>query len=254
MLVIFLHSVDTVSMLTVYLRKNPFSNRRKPYVWHAKSAGRITHEKLIEAVARANTTVTRADVLAVISEYERQFLLALQEGFSVESFFGTLCAGATGSAEKESERFRPDKPKDRRTSPKDHKLTLNFKAKPLFLQKVKDGLRYRTERLQNVCEPQISFVANAAMQTGTSFRAGGIIHIRGQFLKINPADEEQGVFLVKAGTEYRFHRYSRCTRCGIDSLLPDGVSPGDYLLEVRTRKSRSLHVSNVVSVSVAQEG
>ncbi|MBQ3801490.1 MAG: hypothetical protein II837_14485 [Treponema sp.] len=91
-------------MLTLYLRENPFSNRKKPYAWHAQSEGRISHDKLIDTVANANTTVTKADVLAVITEYERQVTRALQEGFSVESFFGTLSVGATGSAEKGGER------------------------------------------------------------------------------------------------------------------------------------------------------
>ena len=238
-------------MLTLYLRKNPFSNRKKPYAWHAQSEGRITHDKLIDAVANANTTVTKADVLAVITEYERQVLRALQEGFSVESFFGTLSVGATGSAEKEGERFTPDRPKDRRTPQRDHKITLNFKVKPSFLQQVKDGLRYKTERLQNICEPRINFVADADMEPDTPFRAGDIIHIRGQFLKIDPNDEEQGVFLEASGKSYKLPRYVRCTRCNIDGLLPDNIPAGDYNLKVRNKKGNTLHISNAVHVSVA---
>ncbi len=240
-----------MSMLTLYLRKNPFSNRKKPYTWHSRSEGRLSHEKLIDAVANANTTVTKADVLAVITEYERQMLHALQDGFSVESFFGTLSVGATGSAEKEGERFTPGKGTDRRKTQRDHKFTLNFKAKPSFLQKLKEGLSYRTERLEGICEPQIGLVADAQMQADVPFKAGDILHIRGQFLKIDPKDEEQGVFLTRAGRSYRLSRYARCTRCSIDSLIPDGLADGHYLLELRTKKGESLHQSNTVSILLA---
>jgi hypothetical protein len=168
----------------------------------------------------------------------------------VESFFGTLSVGATGSAEKESERFTPGKPSDRRSPQRDHKITLNFKAKPSFLQKVKDGLHYKTERLQKLCEPHINVVTDADMQAGIPLTAGDIVHIRGQFLKVDPNDDEQGVFLKTLGKSYRLVRYSRCTRCSIDSLIPDGVPDGDYRMEVRTRKSGSLHVSNAVSIIV----
>lgn len=251
-LAIHFRSEDTVAMLTVYLRKNPFSNRKKPYSWHARSEGRVSHEKLLEAVAQANTTVTKADVLAVICEYERQFLRALQEGCSVESFFGTLSVGATGSAEKESERFNPRKSKDRRTPPRDHKLTLNFKAKPAFLQQVRNGLRFRTEQLQKLCEPEITFVGDGNMEEGMAFRPGDIVHVRGRFLKIAPADGEQGAFLRGKGKSFRLDRYSRCTRCSIDSLIPDDIPPGEYRIEVRTSPSGSLHVSNTIAVTVVR--
>ncbi len=238
-------------MLTLYLRKNPFSNRKKPYAWRSRSEGRLSHEKLIDAVASANTTVSKADVLAVITEYERQMLHALQEGFSVESFFGTLSVGASGSAEKEGERFNPGRSTDRRKAQRDHKFTLNFKAKPSFLQKLKDGLSYRTERLERICEPQIGLVADAEMQVDRPFRAGDTLHVRGQFLKIDPKDEEQGLFFTTAGRSYRLSRYTRCTRCSIDSLIPDDMAEGCYQLELRTKKGESLHRSNTVSILLA---
>mgnify|MGYP002627390445 CR=1 FL=1 len=92
------------------------------------------------------------------------------------------------------------------------------------------------------------------MEEGGPFRPGDIVHVRGHFIKIDPADGEQGVFLRGKGKLFRLDRYSRCTRCSIDSLIPDGVSPGDYRIEVRTRPYGSLHSSNTVAVTVVRGG
>lgn len=237
-------------MLTVYLRENPFNNRRKPYSWHAKSMGRITHAQLIDAVAQANTTVTKADVLAVITEYERQVQKSLQEGYSVESFFGTLSVGAGGSAEKASEKFSPKKPKDKRTLEKDHKLSLNFKANSSFLRKVKEGVQYRTERLQRICSPHITYVLNAETKAAEALAPGGCVHIHGQFIKAELNDNEQGVFLTGAKKTYRLSRYMRCTRCSIDAMLPNDLPPGSYRIHVCTRRTETLCTSNSLPITV----
>lgn len=234
-------------MLRVYLPENPFANRKKPYSWHAKSAGRLTHERLIEAVAQANTTVTKADVLAVISEYERQFERALEEGFSVESFFVTLSVGAVGSTEQ----FKPEKPKDPRTPRRDHKITLNFKAKPAFLKKVKSTLQYKTERIQGICEPRLVYALDMAMDESRLFKRDDIIHLRGDFIKIDPNDEEQGVFIVGSGGSFRIGRYSRCTRNNIDTTIPLNIPEGEYRIEVRTKTTHSLQTSNGIPVTIA---
>ncbi|MBP5465769.1 MAG: hypothetical protein J6Y13_11435, partial [Treponema sp.] len=67
-----------------------------------------------------------------------------------------------------------------------------------------------------------------------------------------PADGEQGAFLRGKGKSFRLDRYSRCTRCSIDSLIPDGIPPGEYRIEVRTRASGSLHVSNTIAVTIVR--
>ena len=237
-------------MLIVYLRENPFSNRKKKYSWHSRSMGRVSHEQLIDAVAQANTTVTKADTLAVISEYERQVQKALQEGYTVESFFGTLSVGASGSAEKESEKFSPRKPKDKRTKEKDHKLSLNFKASASFLGKIKDGLQYRTERLQRICGPHINYALNAETKMPGGLTPGGYLHIRGQFIKAELDDKAQGVFLSGGKKTYRLSRYMRCTRCSIDAQLPDDLPPGNYRIHVCTKQTKALCTSNSLSITV----
>ena len=241
--------MDTVSMLTVYLRENPFSNRNKKYSWHSRNMGRMTHEQLIDAVAQANTTVTKADVLAVITEYGQQVQKALQEGYSVESFFGTLSVGASGSAEKESEKFSPKEQKDKRTPKKDHKLSLRFRAKRSFQDRVREGVQYKTERLQRLCAPHVNYVLNAGTRK-ERLTAGDCMHIHGQFIKADLDDNEQGVFVAGGRKTFRLTRYVRCTRCSIDVLLPDDLPPGKYSVYVRTKRSESLCTSNSLTVVI----
>ena len=212
--------------------------------------GRVSHEQIIDAVAQANTTVTKADVLAVITEYERQVQKSLQEGYSVESFFGTLSVGASGSAEKASEQFSPKKPKDKRTPEKDHKLSLNFKANSSFLGKVKDELQYKTERLHRICSPHIDYALNAETKTQEGLAPGGCMHIHGQFIKADLDDKEQGVFLTGAKKTYRLSHYTHCTRCSIDALIPNDLPPGSYTVHVRTKQTKTLCTSNSLSITV----
>ena len=168
----------------------------------------------------------------------------------MESFFGTLSVGANGSAEKESGKFSPRKPKDSRTPKNDHRVSLNFKASISFLSKVKEGLQYKTERLQKICVPYINYALSAETKSQEGLVTGGCVQIRGQFIKAELDDKEQGVFLSGVKKTYWLSRYTRCTRCSIDVLLPDDLPPGKYWIHVCTKRADALCTSNSIPVTV----
>jgi hypothetical protein len=94
-------------MLKVYVTHNNFANKKKKYSFRSTTTETMSQNQLIDAIANANTTVTKADTIAVMSELQEQFDKAIKNGKSVTLFMGTFTASASGTAESHTETFNP---------------------------------------------------------------------------------------------------------------------------------------------------
>lgn len=235
-------------MLKVYTQENTLAHRKKPYVFKSQNCYTVEQDALIKEIAEANTTITEADALAVMSVLEQKFWNFINEGCVVKMFMGSFRAGAGGTAEKESEIFKPKKVNYRNAPERDHTISLNFEA-----DKIKEKELCRTVNVQRIshsgfCEPVITSISG---YTGEPyFCTKDIATIYGQFLKIRPDDEVQGVFLSKAGKRQRMSVYTQTTRSRISFQLPDDIEEGIYSVEVCTNPSGVLHFSNIYQIVV----
>src|SRR5574344_685171 len=191
-------------MLTVYLTENHFKNRKSSYSFRSSTERTLSQEDMIDAVANANTTVTKADVIAVMTELQHQFDKAVADGASVSLFMGTFCAGASGTAASSKETFNPRKPRDRRTVRKNHKVSLLFKPARIYAQTLRN-IKVERIGLKKRCTPYIDMAYNSLDSKRTDFEPGDFVVVRGEYIKIAPAGGKAGLYFVseKTGRTYR---------------------------------------------------
>lgn len=239
-------------MLNIYTRENNFANAKKPYSFHSQICGTVTQDEIIERIAKAGTTVTKADAAAVIAEFEHQITYALQDGYAVKLFCGTIKPGASGTAEKRDELFRPKPPLDERTPKRDHKIKLLFEQSKSFVKHLTGTIQYKRSKSTSFCSPYISSVRVPYSKTPDKFFADDFIHLHGNFLKFDASDTNQGVFFVNTLTkqETRASKYSSITRLNVTAVLPSALEAGDYTVQVRTIISDKTHYSNSAKIQV----
>lgn len=57
-------------MLEVYISKNTFTNKKKPYVFRSRNLITYTQEDIINEIDRSGTTFTAADAAGLLAELE----------------------------------------------------------------------------------------------------------------------------------------------------------------------------------------
>ena len=67
-----------------------------------------------------------------------------------------------------------------------------------------------------------------------SLTPGGTGRVTGRFLKFDVSDEVEGVYLIN-GTETKANLHTKTMPSELIFTVPSGLTPGDYVLEVRAR-------------------
>ncbi|HAH63533.1 MAG TPA: hypothetical protein DCL73_15715, partial [Treponema sp.] len=140
-------------MLSVYISRNNFENRKKEFTYRSRNCGTITRDQFVQMIAEANTTVTEADTIAVMTLIEQKFDELINKGFAVQLPMGTFRAGASGTAESPDDRFRPKPVRSPNTPKRDHKLSLLFEPDKKKEKNLKYYVQYQKVRIRTVCRP-----------------------------------------------------------------------------------------------------
>ena len=233
-------------MLEVYMTRNPFPNSKKKFSFRSRSSKIYTQEELVDLIANANTTLTKPDVIAVFTEMERQFNHILDNGDGVKLFMGTFRPSATGTAEEADDHFSPKPRTSKNAIKRDHKISLLFEVNDLYRKRFLT-IPFKFLGLARLCSARIHVVHRAGMTEQATISPSDSIEIKGSYLKLDPNDTKQGVFLTSENDskEYRLNEYSRCTRVTITARIPPDLPAGEYSIFVRTHKHGTSNIMNI---------
>jgi hypothetical protein len=232
-------------MLGIYISRNNFGNRKKDYTFRSRNCGVITQEKFIQMIAGANTTVTEPDTIAVMSLMEQKFDELINAGFAVQLPMGIFRAGASGTAESTTDYFRPKTLYSKDAKKTDHTISLLFESNRKKEKKLKYSVKYGKIQNKLVCVPSVDAVFTLNDSCAHTIEQGQSLSLHGEYLKIDFPDEEQGVYLCKAGglnTEklYRISDFSRNARRTLTFRIPYDIPSDDYKLCICTRPAKTL--------------
>ena len=235
-------------MLEVYMTRNNFPNSKKKFSFRSRSSKVYTQEELVDLIANAHTTLTKPDVIAVFTEMERQFNHILDNGDGVKLFMGSFRLGASGTAEEEDEHFSPKPRTSKNAVKKDHKISLLFEVNDLYRKKFL-SIPFKFLGSNRLCTARIHVVHRAGMTEQATISPSDSIEIKGAYLKLDPNDAKQGIFLTSANDskEYRLNEYSRCTRITVTARIPPDLPAGDYSIFVRTKEHGT---SNIMTITI----
>lgn len=94
-------------MIRFNLSPNTLGNGDGAYRANVKPMGSLTPDQLVERILAKSTTVSKADVLAVLALYEEVKQTALKEGYSLVTPTGNYRLSIGGTFNSQTDRFDP---------------------------------------------------------------------------------------------------------------------------------------------------
>jgi hypothetical protein len=212
------------------LHKNTLSGDANQFRAVVQSAGTLDYEQIIDLVVKQNSTVTRADTLAVLDNLFTVIEDALLLGLNVNTPGANYRASVKGSFDSDTDGFTPGRNTvEAAISPG---LRLRRAMQRAQVQKQESGF--------NRPRPTNYLDLNTA-DLNRQITPGGMGQITGYRLKFDPADPAQGIFFVN-GTTTRVSVVGHNGPSKLMFLVPAGLAPGDYNLEIRsTMGNGTLH-------------
>lgn len=182
-----------------------------------------TQDELIDRMIGRGSTVTKAEALSVLEEYHAAVQEALEEGFSISTPLFRVSPSIQGVFDSSEDVF------DR----KRHMLRLNvFSGNRIA--KIADTLKLQKVAAKSPQPDPTTFKDVSTDTLNQTLSPGSVGELTGSRLKIDPADNLQGVFFIAAnGTETRVSTYIRNMPSNLIFVIPPSLVAGSYHLEVR---------------------
>lgn len=224
---------EVMTMTIKYrLQKNDLPNGGKSYRARVEYTGLIDLEGILDRMVLQHSTLTRADMLAVLEELLNALLDMLLLGMRVVTPFGEFGLTIKGTFESEQDRYQPGR----------HQLELVLKPGKRLERDFKRRAKARKVE-GNIPYPVPGYYTNLADPAAADqLMPGQMARLTGQKLKFNPADERQGLFLIPltaglnsppAGPAIRVNQVGHNTSRQLLFLVPPDLPPGPYRLEAR---------------------
>lgn len=214
------------------LVKSNLKSKEDIYVAKPVSRDKVTQDDLIERMIGRGSGITKAEALANLEAYHQVLCEAVQNGEMVVTEMFSIQSSITGRFNNFNSSFTPE------------------------LNEVKIRLQ-PGRRLQNVAlkidlqkknnhpiNPVIHSIRDRYNKHhAMKDKAGGFIIIKGERLKINVEDEQQGLFFISNETqqEYKVTNLINNKPSELMLLIPE-IPEGEYMIELRVvfRNSKML--------------
>ena len=184
-----------------------------------------TQEEIIDLMMKRGTTLTKADVGAVLQVYSEVVSELTADGSAVNTPLFNTSFSVGGVFNGMSDTF--DKAR--------HTVSLNVNVGTALRDAAKS---VRTEKVEgNSTDPYITEVSDVVSGSiNSTLTAGGILTLLGARLKFDASDETQGVFLVpESGEAVHCTVVAENKPARIMVMIPQEIAAGAYYVELRSR-------------------
>ncbi|MBI9062689.1 MAG: DUF4469 domain-containing protein [Marinilabiliaceae bacterium] len=184
----------------------------------------ITSKTLVEQMIGKGSTVTKAEALSVIEEFEYAVVKAVKNGNNVSTDLFKIYPSVSGVFSDREDGFDNSR----------HAIKLNLNPGKRLSEAITDMDLKKVEITspKPILQQFINLKSNEINETLTP---GQIAAIKGSLLKFDPADMQQGVFLInESGTETRVTNVIKNKPSELMFFVPDSLATGSYYVEVRT--------------------
>ncbi|MGS2739625.1 DNA-binding domain-containing protein [Sinomicrobium sp. M5D2P17] len=202
-----------------------------------------TIEDIINIMIGRGSTVTKAEALSVIEEYEAAIAQILANGDNVSTPIFRISASVPGVFTSIDDRFDRSR----------HHVRLNIHPGPRIGQIAEELPVEKVPATER--QPILQRFKDVASDTiNETLTPGAVGELFGSLLKIDPEDAEQGIFLIAAdGTATKAETLVRNKPANLIFMIPDTLESGEYIIEVRNKpgniseiRSGSLNMTLIV--------
>jgi hypothetical protein len=187
---------------------------------------------VIETMDYRSSSITRADMLAVLEDFHQALLMLLWEGTKVVTPFGVYGLTVKGHFESTLDRFDARRHRLEITTKPGQRLQQEFARKARAKKKKAIRPNPIPECYRNLADSEVDGILTP----------GRMAQVTGHRLKFDPDDPEQGLFLIPArngdqitppGPAIRITDIARNKGRELIFMVPAHLPVGAYVLEVR---------------------
>ena len=211
-------------MLKYSLRENLLTPAPDDYMAQVTDTRSYSLEEIIDLMMDKGTTLTRADVAAVLQVYGEVCSSIVADGAALNTPLMNTALSVSGVFNGANDSF--DK--------KRHTVNLNMTAGSLLRDAV---AKVKTEKTEGAStDPYITEVTDIVSgKVNEALTKGGVVQLTGSRLKFDQKDEAQGVFFVpETGNPVRAAVIAENKPARLMAIIPD-LAAGTYYVEVRTK-------------------
>lgn len=216
-------------MLQYALRENLLTADVNDYMAQTVDVRSFNLEEIIAVMLQRGTTLTRADITAVLEVYHSVIHDLTADGNAVNTPLFNTNLSISGVFNGATDSF----------DAKHHVINVNTVAGELFKQALATIKTSKTESQDT--DPYITEVLDIVSgAVNTTLSASGVVQLTGARLKFNQKDEAQGLFFVpETGNAVRCVTIAENKPARIMALIPQNLPNGNFYAEIRTKVTQS---------------
>lgn len=207
-----------------YLRENRLGQNGRHYMANVISSSSVELSDLIEEMLRRGSTVTRADILSVLTEYHSVIEFFLQNGANVRTPLVNFSSSIGGIFDYPTDYFDPVRHMIRPVTNPGKQLQQYYRHRMSA---------HLVEPRQNIPQPEVFRDVVSGERNGC-ITPGGMAKLLGRRLKINGREDGAGIFFINDDQEERATTFiGQNYPSELIFTIPQ-LTPGHYTLEIRT--------------------
>lgn len=198
--------------------------------------GILDREDLIREVSKEGTGITQYEAESIFKRLETVITDSLKKGYAINTPLLNITPSVTGVFENYEDSFDKNR----------HQLHFKVRSGVLLKRAAEETKMHKVNR-KKVFIDIFSFTDHLNVDMSDQLHPGSIGQLNGKLLKLDPADLNQGIFLIaEDGTETRVSVYVTNTNGKQIFQIPADLTAGNYKLELRAlvNKGKVLHVGN----------
>ncbi len=214
-------------MLKYALRENLLTAAPDDFMAQVQDVRSYTLDEIIDLMMQKGSTLTRADVAAVLQIYGEVCASIIADGSALNTPLMNTSLSISGVFNGANDSF--DK--------KRHTVNLNITAGILLRDVLPKIKCEKTEGAST--DPYITEVTDIVTGTAnTTLTKGGVVQLVGSRLKFDAKDTAQGIFFVpETGEAVRAAVIAENKPARLMAIIPADLAAGTYYIEVRSKHS-----------------
>ncbi len=214
-------------MLKYAFRENLLTAAPDDFMAQVQDVRSYTLDEIIDLMMQKGSTLTRADVAAVLQIYGEVCASIIADGSALNTPLMNTSLSISGVFNGANDAF--DK--------KRHTVNLNISAGTL-LRSVLPKVKCEKTGTAST-DPYINEVKDVVSGTiNTTLTKGGVVQLTGSRLKFDQKDTAQGIFFVpETGAPVRAAVIAENKPARLMAIIPADLAAGTYYIEVRSKHS-----------------
>lgn len=220
------------NQLPYALFENKLTSDPDDFTAQVQSVGTISDESLIDDMTSRGSTLTRAEAKSFLEEYQLSIRKGLLAGYSINTSLFNISPSIVGVFNGKEDSFDATR----------HAVRVNVTPGIKLRGMEAEFKPVKTETVKPI-PSLLDFRDVASSLVNQVITPGSVGHLTGNRLNHDATDNQQGIFFVASdGTSVRVTTLVRHKPAELIFMIPSGLKPGNYHLEVRAVARNSKEV------------